>query len=409
MLRQDADFIISSSLAAVQPDRAVTQCLSSARFSGRVVLVAVGKAAWTMANAALSCLETPIDRGVVISKYGHIPAPLPGCQCFEAGHPVPDENSLTATAAAMAAVRDLTAQDTVLFLLSGGGSALFEQTPLPLAQLQDITRQLLACGADIGQINTIRKHLSSVKGGKFAALCQPASVVSIVLSDVLGDRLDMIASGPVAPDETTCQEALDIFRKYGLTLSEEALALLRQETPKVLPNVTSHVVGSVRILCQAAADACRTLGYTPEILTDSLDCQARDAGQWLGSMAKAHLHSGKAFVAGGETVVKLTGTGLGGRNQELALAAAPQLEGLEDVALFSLGSDGTDGPTDAAGGYVDGSTAGRLAALGISIPEVLRNNDAYHALQAVDGLLLTGPTGTNVNDVAVLLCRSPEP
>ena len=301
-------------------------------------------------------------------------------------------------------VRGLAAEDTVLFLLSGGGSALFEKPLLPGTELQDITGQLLASGADIVEMNTIRKRLSGVKGGRFAQRCAPAQVFSIVLSDILGDPLDMIASGPAVPDTSTCAQALAIAEKYHLKLSEQAKVLLAQETPKMLDNVTTQITGSVRELCTAAAAACRELGYEPILLTDQLCCEAREAGSFLGSIVRTHAGQGKklAYIAGGETVVHLTGKGLGGRNQELALAAAPALAG-RNAAVFSVGSDGTDGPTDAAGGYVDGDTLSALTAKGWNVFDTLQNNDAYHALKAVDGLIMTGATGTNVNDVAVAL------
>lgn len=301
----------------------------------------------------------------------------------------------------------LRADDTVLFLLSGGGSALFEKPLLPAEELQAITQALLACGADIVEINTIRKRLSAVKGGRFALACAPAAVYSVVLSDILGDPLDMIASGPACPDSSTCAQAAAIAEKYRLALSPAAAALLRQETPKTLPNVTTKITGSVRELCRAAADACRAEGYEPVLLTDCLCCEAREAGSLLGSIARTHAGQGRkrAFIAGGETVVHLTGHGLGGRNQELALAAAPALAGLRGCCVFSVGSDGTDGPTDAAGGYTDGETLAALTAAGLDVPRALADNDAYHALQAVGGLIMTGPTGTNVNDVAVVLAE----
>ena len=280
----------------------------------------------------------------------------------------------------------MTGEDTVLFLLSGGGSALFEQPLVPGVELQDITNQLLASGADIVEMNTIRKRLSGVKGGRFAQACAPAQVFSIVLSDILGDPLDMIASGPAVPDTSTCAQALAIVEKYHLDLSEQAQALLRQETPKTLDNVMTRITGSVRELCTAAAAACRELGYEPILLTDRLCCEAKEAGSFLGSIVRTHAGRGRklAYIAGGETVVHLTGQGLGGRNQELAPAAAPTLAGL-NAAVFSVGSDGTDGPTDAAGGYVDGGTAAALAAKNWNVFDTLQNNDAYHALQAVDG------------------------
>lgn len=358
-----------------------------------------------MAQAASKTLGDSLECGVICTKYGHCGGKLPKITCCEGGHPIPDENSLRATDAALSLVQGLTAQDTVLFLLSGGGSALFEKPLIPLHELQDITQQLLASGASIVEINAIRKRLSAVKGGRFAKLCQPARVFSIVLSDILGDPLDMIASGPACPDASTCSEALSIAARYHLCLSPEAMSLLHQETPKALSNVETHVTGSVRELCAAAAAACSSLGYTPIVLTDVLACQARDAGQVLSAIARTHAQDGqkRAFLMGGETVVHVTGHGKGGRNQELALAAAQELSGITNAAVFSIGSDGTDGPTDAAGGYVDGDTASRLSAQGISIAQMLQENNAYHALEKANGLIFTGPTGTNVNDVAVLL------
>lgn len=409
-LRQDADTIIASSLKAVLPDAAVRRALESEAFcpqGGRILLVAVGKAAWQMAHTAVAALGR-VDEGIVITKYGHVRGTIPGVTCYEAGHPVPDESSFAATEKVLTMVQNLTDQDTVLFLLSGGGSALFEKPLIPGAELQEITNRLLAGGADIVEMNTIRKRLSAVKGGRFALAGAPAKIFSIVLSDILGDPLDMIASGPAVPDSSTGEQAIAIARKYRLSLSKEANACLTQETPKILNNVTTQITGSVRELSKAAADACRTLGYTPILLTDRLCCEAREAGSFLGSIARTHAGQGQklAFIAGGETIVHLTGNGTGGRNQELALAAAPELSGLAGCCVFSIGSDGTDGPTDAAGGYTDGDTCASLAAHGLDVFTVLQNNNAYPALKAVDGLIITGATGTNVNDVSVALIQA---
>ena len=405
LLRTHADAIVKASIRAVQPDAAVIRALEGQVFPGRIVLIAAGKAGWQMAKAASDFLGDRVTSGVVVTKYGHVMGPIANCVCWEAGHPVPDENSFLGTQAALDAVYGLTARDTVLFLLSGGGSALFEKPLISGEELQSITGQLLACGADIVEMNTIRKRLSGVKGGRFAKLCSPARVFSIVLSDILGDPLDMIASGPACPDSATCKQALDIVKKYNLRLSEQALALLKIETPKELDNVTTQITGSVKELCHAAASQCQALGYRPILLTDRLCCQAREAGSFLASILQTHASSGEklAFIAGGETVVQLIGSGLGGRNQELALSAANGIRGIKGAAVFSVGSDGTDGPTDAAGGYTDYETFDSLQAQGIDIYSVLQNNDAYHALQKSDGLLITGPTGTNVNDVAVAL------
>ena len=407
-LKQDAEAVIAAALHAAMPDTAVQKALQTLPpCRGRLVLVAVGKAAWQMASAALAVLKGRVDGGIVITKYGHARGALPGLCVREAGHPVPDENSFAATQAAIDLVTPLTGDDLVLFLLSGGGSALFEKPLIDGGELAALTKQLLASGADIVEINTIRKRLSAVKGGRFAALCAPARVFSVVLSDIIGDPLDMIASGPAYPDGSTTEQALYIVEKYGLALSAEAMALLRAETPKSLPHVETHVTGSVRQLCAAAETSCRELGYRPMVLTASLCCEAREAGRFFAAIAAYYQQSREsvAFIAGGETVVHVRGKGLGGRNQELALSAAQGIAGMADTALFSFGSDGTDGPTDAAGGYVDGRTCAALEAQGRRIADALDDNDAYHALRAVDGLLMTGATGTNVNDLTVLLVR----
>ena len=407
ILREHASRIVSESIRAVLPDEAVQRALRTFEpRGGRIYLAAAGKAAWQMAQAAVKAVPA-IERGIVITKYGHVPHSIPGIDCLEAGHPVPDENGFAATERMLELVNGLNAQDTVLFLLSGGGSALMEKPLISGAELQDITLQLLRCGADIVEINTVRKRLSAVKGGRFAQACAPAQVYSIVLSDIIGDPLDMIASGPAYPDSSTCAQAMAVADKYRLKLSERARTLLGQETPKQLANVTTQITGSVRELCAAAARECAALGYEPVILTDRLTCEAREAGRFLAAVARTHAGDGRAaaYLAGGETVVHVTGTGRGGRNQELALAAAEGIAGLKNAAVFSVGSDGTDGPTDAAGGYADGDTWETLSAAGCDAAAMLNNNDAYHALKAADGLIVTGATGTNVNDVSVVLIR----
>ncbi len=404
-MRGDAEEIVRRSIAAVMPNEAVRRALANRSLSGRLYLVAAGKAAWQMAHTAVNCLGDLLTAGVVVTKYGHVKQEIPPCVCYEAGHPVPDENSFLGTQAALELVQRAREGDTVLFLLSGGGSALFEKPLISGEELQSITGQLLACGANIVEMNLVRKRLSAVKGGRFAQLCAPAKVYTVVLSDVIGDPLDMIASGPACPDSSTCAQALEVVEKYGLHLSDAAMDCLRRETPKQLDNVETCITGSVRQLCSAAANVCRELGYQPIVLTDRLCCEAREAGSFLASILKSHEGTQQplAFIAGGETVVHLTGKGKGGRNQELALAAAPGIAGMANAAVFSVGSDGTDGPTDAAGGYADGDTQLELAAQGYAVHKVLSDNNAYPALQAVNGLLFTGPTGTNVNDVAVAL------
>ncbi len=471
-LRGEAEQIMWYAIGRVLPDEAVVRALSACELSDRIYLAAVGKAAWQMAHAAVQYLKTPVEKGVVVTKYGHVRGDIPGVRCFEGGHPIPDENSLAGTQAILDMTAALTQRDQVLFLVSGGGSALFEKPLVPLPVLQDLNRQLLAVGASIAEINTLRKRLSAVKGGRFARWCEPARMEAIILSDVLGDPLDLIASGPAALDRSTSGEALNIVEKYHLDVTEEVLSCLREETPRELRPVNSHVIGSVGQLCLAAAEKCRELGYETTILTDRLCCEAREAGRFLAAIAVSGLNAGgggpvsgspeaeesspasqrslaaeesssatrrspaseesspasrrspaaeesgpisgpgctagkRAYIVGGECVVRLRGSGLGGRNQELALAAAEGLAGIPGAAVFSVGSDGTDGPTDAAGGYVDGESLDALKARGIRLQDALACNDSYHVLDAIGGLLKTGPTGTNVNDFSVVLMDFP--
>jgi hydroxypyruvate reductase len=409
----DAHTLINEAIAANLPGAAVRKALRRHRFSGRISALAIGKAAWTMAKAAGEELGGRIERGMVITKYGHSQGTIPGMEIIEAGHPVSDENTIRGTEKALAMAKSLGAGEELLFLVSGGGSALFEK-PLEGVSLEDIAdlnRQLLACGADIVEINTIRKRLSAVKGGRFALACAPARIFTVVLSDVLGDRLDAIASGPAVPDASTPEEALALVKKYRLRLSGPMLDRLAEDTPKQLDHVETEIIGSVRSLCAAAAVSAQALGYAPQILCDDMDGEAREAGRFIAAIAR-RMDSGdysprrpSALIFGGETVVHLRGTGKGGRNQELALAAAEGIAGLPNLAVFAVGSDGTDGPTDAAGGIVDGSTLAALAGRGLRAQDILDNNDAYHGLKAVGGLVMTGPTGANVNDIAVILAR----
>jgi glycerate 2-kinase len=407
-LKNDALRIIDSAITAALPDTAVKKALQDLKLSGgRLILISIGKAAWSMAKAASDILGDKLDDGIVITKYDHSMGHLPNIRIYEAGHPIPDDNSFAATEQVINIVSGLSPEDQVLFLISGGGSALFEKPLVSKETLEDVTKQLLASGADIVEINTIRKRLSAVKGGKFAKLCEPAEVFSVVLSDIIGDPLDMIASGPAYPDDSTCEQALEIIDRYKIKVSDEVERLLKIETPDTITNVTTRITGSVTQLCAAAEKTCRELGYEPIVLTASLNCEAREAGSFLASIAQYHNSSNKslAFIAGGETIVHLKGSGKGGRNQELALSAALGISELNNVAVFSIGSDGTDGPTDAAGGYVDNNTSKLLDEKGVSIFEFLENNDAYNALKACDGLIITGPTGTNVNDLSVLLIK----
>jgi len=412
-LKKDAVTVIRDAVRAVQPGPGVKSTLEKIQeHCRRLYVVAVGKAAYAMAKAAHETLEDRIYKGFIITKYGHGGDPMRHFSVFEAGHPFPDENSVTATEAVLTELHDLTSDDMVLFLLSGGASALFEKPAVSLQELRSITDQLLSCGADINETNTIRKHLSLVKGGKFAKLLAPARIYTVILSDVIGNRLDSVGSGPTCPDMSTTEDALNVVDKYALKLSSEAYEELLKETPKSVKNVYTTVIGDCRILCTAAKAACEALGYRTVILTETLDCEAREAGSFIASVARQYetAKENLAFIFGGETVVHVRGTGMGGRNQELVLGAAEGIAGLKNVCVFSVGSDGTDGPTDAAGGIVFPDTAAKLKAAGLSAYKALAGNDAYHALQAVNSLIVTGPTGTNVNDLSVLLIKhGPKP
>jgi len=366
-----------------------------------------------MAKAASDSLGDRMKQGVVITKHHHSQGTIPRVEIIEAGHPVSDENTISGTEKAIKMVENLTDKDEILFLVSGGGSALFEspQPGISFDDIVEINKQLLASGANIVEMNIIRKRLSKVKAGRFAELCKATNIFTIVLSDVVGDRLDSIASGPAAPDHSTASEALEVVKKYNLKLTDAAMKCLEMETPKEVHNVETVVTGSVRTLCDSAAESAKALGYEPIILSTTLGCEARQAGEIMGTIAN-EINRGEysikrpcAVIIGGETVVQLKGNGKGGRNIEMALRASMLIDGLKDVVFFSLGSDGTDGPTDAAGGIVDGSTLEKMREQGLDAEAFLANNDSYNILKEVDGLIITGPTGTNVNDVSVLLCK----
>lgn len=412
-IKKDAIKIVENAIEAVLPEAAVKKALSSQKFYKPITLIAIGKAAWSMANATYSILGNQIKQGIVITKYNHSNGSIGNLKIMEAGHPLLDENSVQATREIIHIVEPLTEEDEVIFLVSGGGSALFEM-PLSGITREDIlkmTEQLLNCGADIVEINAIRKHLSAVKGGRFAKLCEPAFIHSIVLSDVLGDRLDSIASGPAYPDKSTISDVEEIIKKYNLNVPFHVMKALQIETPKKITNCNTMITGNVRLLCDAAAYSAEKLGYSPIILTTSLDCEAKEAGKFLGSIARSIQEESLpitppcAVICGGETIVKITGDGKGGRNQELALSGADSIAELKNCILVAVGSDGTDGPTDAAGGWVDGHTKYNLEQKGYHISTILEQNNSYPALDSINQLITTGPTGTNVNDLYFILCK----
>lgn len=322
-----------------------------------------------MTNSACRALKDNYVGGICITKYDHSQGEIPRIKIYEAGHPTPDESTVLATQAAINYARRLGEDDTVLFLVSGGGSALFECPNCSLEDFIKINDELLASGKNIKEMNSIRKQYSNVKGGKFAEICKPAKVINLILSDVLGDDLKSIASGP--------------------TIAE---------------GVDSYLVGNLSKLIEAAAKACNDLGYRPIIFNDNMTGYAKEEAESFANEAIKYSKSKEkaALISGGETVVKLQGSGKGGRNQEFALACAPLIEG-KNITIFSVGSDGTDGPTDAAGGFASGESMKLYHDAEIDVQAYLDNNDSYHALKATNQLIITGPTGTNVNDIAVAL------
>lgn len=386
-------------------------------------VVGAGKAAARMGVALEELLGDKISDGVAVVKYGHA-LPLTRIRVIEAGHPVPDEAGLGGARQIMALCEAAGAGDLIVFLISGGGSALLPAPAdrLSLEDKQRTTQALLASGATIAEVNAVRKHISRIKGGRLARSAAPATVASLVISDVVGDSLEDIASGPTVPDRSTYSDCLRIMQRYGLQEKIPSAVMDRltwgakggiAETPKpddpVFRNVRNFIVGSNRTAMAAAERHAEALGYHTSILSDAVEGESREVAaahaQFLKGMQK-RLDPGRkptCVLAGGETTVTVRGGGLGGRNQEYAVAAAREIDGLEGIVALSAGTDGTDGPTDAAGGIVDGSTIARGKGKGLDADEFLRRNDSYHFLDATGDLLRTGPTLTNVMDLQVWL------
>ena len=391
----------------------------------RICVVGAGKATPAMAVAVGDMLGDRITCGAINTKYGHADVRVhPRIATTECAHPIPDEAGVRGTAR-MVRLLEQSAEDTlVICLFSGGGSALMPApvTGISLAQKQETTQLLLACGATIDEINTIRKHLSLVKGGRTARLAAPATVISLVISDVIGDRLDTIASGPVYPDPTTYGDCLQIFTRFGLLeqVSPNVLDYLRAGDNGDVPETAgpedacftrcaNHVVGNISLSIEAARQSAEKLGYEPLILSSRLAGETRVVAAVHTAIAQEVILSGRplrppaCIISGGETTVTLKGSGKGGRNQEFALAAAIELSGWDRVTALSGGTDGTDGPTDAAGAVADGGTVERALTLGMDPSRYLDDNDSYHFFSALDDLVITGPTGTNVMDVRLFL------
>jgi glycerate 2-kinase len=393
----------------------------------RLIVIGFGKASCPMAKSLEDQLFDLIDSGIVITKYKHCPSSymLEKIRIFEAGHPVPDENGLKATEVIINLLKGVDKHSLLVCLISGGGSALFVSPyeGITLNEKQKVTELLLKAGANISELNTVRKHISKVKGGRLAEIAYPAKIVSLILSDVIGDKLDVIASGPTAPDKMKYNEALKVIEKYGLlaltptsvleTLHKGAKGLI-SETPKegdkAFRNVENIIVGSNRKALEAAKTKAEKLGFYTEILSSEISGEARDVGRWLAKKAiETHedlctKHNKKnCLISGGETTVTVKGNGLGGRNLELALAFSMKIKGKDGITLLSAGTDGTDGPTDAAGAIVDGETVKKAKNLGLNPEKYLKNNDSYNFFKKIDGLFVTGPTGTNVMDIQIMV------
>ncbi len=437
-LQEDAVAIFQASLRAVDPVVAVKRNLErqgdllragasvfDLKDVENVFVVGAGKAAAAMAQPVEEILKDRLSAGLVNTKYGYGRS-LQHIQVTEAGHPIPDEAGWHGAKKIMTLARRATEKDLVVFLLSGGGSALLPAPAegLTLEEKKKVTRLLLESGATIHEVNTIRKHISQIKGGQLARLAYPATLLSFFISDVVGDRLDTIASGPTVPDQTTFQDCWGIIEKYKLAARippavlrhlKKGLAGEIPDTPKpgdpVFTKAQNLVIASNAQALEAAAEKARSLGYSTLLLSTSIEGEAREVARTQARLIREIVGSGRpvgrpvCLISGGETTVTVRGSGLGGRCQEFCLAAAIEIEGLEEVLILSAGTDGSDGPTDAAGAFADGTTIQRGRQLGLKADAYLRNNDSYHFFQPLGDLFITGPTFTNVMDLYIVLIR----
>ena len=420
-LRRQALAIFKAALRAANPADAVADRLAREDFSGyrHIYVVGAGKAGAAMARATERALGRPIARGLLNVKYGYV-APLRRIELNECGHPVPDQRGVEGARRIAEIAAGAGPDDLVLCLISGGASALLPlpADPITLDEKQEVTKLLLACGASIHEINAVRKHISRIKGGQLARLAYPARVLSLLLSDVIGDDLDVIGSGPTAPDASTFALARTILEKYGIFQRVPAAVRERMEsgvrgeipeTPKrgerIFTRVRNVVIGSNRLAVDAAAARARELGFRTLVLSTFVEGETREIARMHAAIAKEIVHAGRPLkppacvITGGETTVTLRGDGLGGRNQEFALSAAIDISGLPNVVVLSAGTDGSDGPTDAAGAIADGRTLARNP----RAPEFLARNDSYHYFEGLRDLIVTGPTNTNVMDVRLIL------
>ena len=420
-LRRQALAIFQAALHAANPAEAVAGRLAREDL-GRyrnIYVVGAGKAGTAMARAAERVLGRRIARGLLNVKYGHV-AGLRRIDLNECGHPVPDQRGVEGARRIAAIASGAGPDDLLLCLISGGASALLPlpSDPITLDEKQEVTKLLLACGASIHEINTVRKHISQIKGGQLARLASPAHVLSLLLSDVIGDDLDVIGSGPTAPDASTFARARAILENYGIFARVPASVRERiergargeiPETPKqgdpLFTRVRNVVIGSNRLAVDAATVHARHLGFRTLVLSTFVEGETREIARMHAAVAKEIVHAGRPLkppacvITGGETTVTLRGDGLGGRNQEFALSAAIDIAGLPNVVVLSAGTDGSDGPTDAAGAIADGHTLARNP----RAPEFLARNDSYRYFEGLGDLIVTGPTGTNVMDVRLIL------
>ncbi|MCD6257836.1 glycerate kinase [Candidatus Aerophobetes bacterium] len=435
-LREDAKRIFRAGLKAVEPDQAVKRYvkvkekilkIGQKKYNldeiNHIFVVGMGKAGFPMAKAIEEIIGDRISKGIVVVKYGY-GGELKKIRILEASHPVPDEAGIKAAQKIANLVRNTDEKDLVICLISGGGSALLPApvNGISLEEKQLTTELLLKCGASIQEINTIRKHLSWIKGGQLAKLIYPSSLQALILSDVVGDELDAIASGPTVPDSTTFDESWEIIKNYNIQsqLPESVIKHIKMgkegmlpETPKkedpIFKKVDNLIIGSNILALEAAKEEATKLGYNCLILSSSIQGEAREVVKVHAAIVK-EISSSKnpvsapaCVLSGGETTVKVRGEGLGGRNLEFSLAASIQIKGMKNVLILSAASDGTDGPTDAAGAFTDGSTWSRAIDIGLNPQKFLNNNDSYHFFQQLGDLFITGPTNTNVMDIHILL------
>lgn len=422
--------IFASALKAVSPYEAVKSCcknivsLYETGNYSKLIFIGFGKAACPMTKAIEDSLPDIIKTGIIITKYNHCKEHAPvQMRIVEAGHPLPDRNGLTGTEEIIRLLKEADDKTLIVCLISGGGSALLvaPYQGITLDEKQKITDLLLKAGADISELNTVRKHISKVKGGRLAEIVYPASIISLILSDVIDDRLDVIASGPTTPDKTTYGDVLKVLEKYKMRdrvpknivdVLNRGLYGIIPETPKegniIFDYIENIIIGSNKIALSAAKEKAEALGFYIIILSSEIIDEASDVGKWLAQKAieiqkDKHYNKPICLISGGETTVTVRGNGLGGRNTELALAFAIEIEGVSGITLLSAGTDGTDGPTDAAGAIVDGNTVLKARTVGIDPLEYLWNNDSYNFFRQLDNLFITGPTSTNVMDIQIMV------